>query len=293
MRNSKKQSPWKYFLNIIDSTTTTNKERQNLIGKTPNEFAEYVSKEFDFDFESRGIELEDSNCQWRTFRKYYSGTIVPFIKKKYAMNPFSPQASHRPPTSISVAATPTPSEMTTSIAGRSSVNSTFSEGPTLSQENITDIFRQIADIKGQLLPYLKRNHEIGTDLNSRIDANDHEVNKEMIEMGGKASVRVVGKMDAWRADHVKLQEVKAMIETINKAEMLELQVMKASILQQQAEWEVWSTAHHKKDQQVAEFSDLLQKDANNQAELIQIAGLNSLQQIYCLIFHIPSKVMIL
>ena len=87
--------------------------------------------------------------------------------------------------------------------------------------------------------------------------------------------------------------VKAMIETANKAEMLELQMMKASILQQQAEWEVWSTAHHKKDQQVAEFSDLLQKDANNQAELIQIAGLNSLQQIYCLIFHIPSKVMIL
>ena len=69
-----------------------------------------------------------------------------------------------------------------------------------------------------------------------------------------------------------------MIDTANNAEMLELQVMKAYILQQQAEWDVWSTAHHKKDQQVAEFSELLQKDANNQAELIQVAGLNSLQQ---------------
>ena len=187
MRNKKKSfdnSRWKKFFDRIESAPT-DRERKNLIDQKPKQFLEYAVKECCFDIKSRNIEVNENNRPWKSFRNFYSRTVVPFLKKKYGLmnTPFtSPQASRRRgnnlPSNISIgSATTTASELSTSITGATTL--------ALTQEAFNELYKNTINIKTELLPRLAGTYGIGRDLRSRTDAREHEDNIELIAFGPK------------------------------------------------------------------------------------------------------------
>ena len=133
--------------------------------------------------------MNEDNQPWKSLRHFYSRTVVPFLKKKYGpMNtPFtSPQASRRRgndlPTNISIgSATATASELSTSIAGATTLGGTDPE--PLTQEAFNELYKNTRNINTELLPRLAGTYGIGRDLRSRTDVREHEDNLELIALG--------------------------------------------------------------------------------------------------------------
>ena len=211
MRNKKKSfdnSPWKKFFDRIESAPT-DRERKNLIDQKPKQFLEYAVKECCFDIKSSYIEVNENNLHWKSFRNFYSRTVVPFLKKKYGLmnTPFtSPQASRRRgnnlPSNISIgSATTTASELSTSITGATTLGGTDPE--PLTQEAFNELYKNTRNIKTELLPRLAGTYGIGRDLRSRTDAREHEDDLELIALGPRFSGRIVRKLGEWASDNEK------------------------------------------------------------------------------------------
>ena len=66
-QNKKTESPWKTFLAHINFVN--NKEREEIIKKTPEEIALYISEHCHYNFEEHGIQRAEGNKFWRNFRR--------------------------------------------------------------------------------------------------------------------------------------------------------------------------------------------------------------------------------